>query len=709
MTYKNRRLLLLTIPLLASSSALAQTSGDGLEEVVVTAQKTESSEQKTPISMQVYSAEDLLNSGVNNVQSLAQSDPNVSFAYAGGSAYIAMRGIATSNTTETGQPSVAVATDGIFQARSYTLEASMYDIDHIEVLRGPQGTLYGRNAVGGLISIVNAKPKDEFQGRASVDAGNFGKLDIEGMLNLPVASWMQVRVSGVSLYHDGYRHNSPSADGDDADSRSGRLQVALQPFEHLNLLLTGQYTRMTAIGQIAKALPFEAPSQPSHELPDIGSIRRWSVAAPHYTNLRATDFRWEATYDNLPGGLTVTYLGGRESLDYQRGNAVQGTLGFYQNEHPSTISHELRLSSPTDSALFWQVGAYYFREENELVSGLVENKGSLAELTDILFTFTDIPSKSKAVFGQASYELTDNLKLNAGARYTKDSNSREGTLQLIGFSPAPFPITIPLPGSAESTKTTWMTGLDWSVTDRNLLYVKASTGYKAGGFTGAGQYRPESLLAYEAGTKNRFYDDRLQWNAAAYWMKYKDQQLNQFSDPIVGAQTVNADSKIYGVETNLSALVEPVGRIDFGLNYLHARITDFVPPPGYNPAISASIDGNRTPLSPTIAATAKLEHTWSGISDGAFTGRVQAKYESEKFYSANNFQSTRQKPYTTVDLGLDYQRDGANWLVQAYVRNLTDKDVFSDAEEIYNVSPGLYVYSFQAPRTFGVKVTANFD
>ncbi len=729
MSYKSRWLVVCVGPLVAAASpTLAQTSGGStLEEVVVTAEKVESSEQKTAVSMQVYTPEDLANRGAHDLQSLATSDPSITFAVSTGQPYIAMRGVSTGNVTETGNPSVAVATDGIFLNRSYSLNESMYDLDRVEILRGPQGTLYGRNAVGGIVNIITAKPTRQYESRISVEGGNFNTLNFEGMLNLPLSDTVAVRFAGASYFHDGYRDNSPNVeDGDDQNARSGRVLLSFEPTEHFKGILGFTFTRVDAVGKTTLRIPFEGgpgSTTPSHNAQNLGDPDAFPVYAPQFEDSKTQDFRWDFSYDGLPAGMTLSLLGGWNSIDWHHatpvpanptwgwvaGGSTQNT-SYFQNEYPETQSHELRLSSRTDQRLTWQTGLYYFKEKSTVDSRFIDNFGTTYQ-NDLItvFNFPRVESESKAVFAQTSFAASDTLKFTAGARYTKDSIERQGTFQLYRtITPGPGAILIEpnVNGSAESNKTTWTAGVDWNLSNWNLLYGKVSTGYKAGGFTGAGSYKPETLTAYEIGSKNRFAGDTLQLNAAAYYMEYTDQQLNQFSDPQAGAQTVNADSRIYGLEANLIALLDPIGRFELGVNYLDAEITGFVPPANFNPAVSASIVGNDVPMSPDLTASASFEHAWENALGGTIKGTVQAKYESSKYFSANNFASTFQNDNTVLNASVSYQREDSDWTWQLYGRNLTDETVLIDASEVYVANS--YQYSFAPPRTYGIRVTANF-
>jgi iron complex outermembrane receptor protein len=694
-----------------------------LKEVIVTAQRTQSNEQKTPISMQVYSHQDLVNRGAINLQSLANTDPSITFAYSTGEPYIAMRGVATGNVTDTGDPSVAVETDGIFLNRSYSLESNMYDIARVEVLRGPQGTLYGRNADGGVISIITAHPVHRFDSRASVEVGNYGTLNTEGMLNLPLSHALAVRFAAASFFHNGYRNNAPSrTNGDDMNSRSGRMEVAFAPGAGFHGWLSYSYTSETDAGQAAELIPFDGPNHTATHLYQNPNPYTFPIYAPHFNDLTVKDLKWSLAQGHLPGGVTVTLLGGWNSTAWHHAQPSIATpangwepggqskyASYFQNEFPITQSDELRFTSRQHQRLTWQTGVYYFEDKSQVFSHFVDNYGTQYQDNNITtFVFPRDESTSKAVYGQFTFAITPTVSFIGGGRYTKDYIVRVGTFDAYRTTPSGAHILIKpnVNGEASSNKVTYLADVNWQVTPQSMLYGKVSTGYKAGGFTGAGSYKPESLISYEIGSKNRMLNDTTQLNGDAYYMNYTNQQLNQFTDPLAGAQTVNANSKIYGVEASLKSLMGRVGELEIDADYLHARVEGFTPPPGYNPAVSEPIIGNQLPLSPPVSVSAQFQHSWDGILSGVVTGLVSAKYEDARYFSANDFASTRAPSDTTENVALTYRRDEANWSAMLYCRNISNQPVLIDAEEVYTT--GAYQYDWAPPRTFGVRITASF-
>ncbi len=707
----------------AAPVAMSQEAGAQLEEIVVTAQKREETAQKTAISMTVYSAEDIVAAGIHDISSLATADPSINLTTSNGAGYVAVRGIASTDVTEIGDPAVAISRDGFFTNRSYGLYSSMYDVERIEVLKGPQGTLFGRNSTGGAINIITRKPGKEFGGFVAVDLGNYSARNFEAALNAPLGDKVQLRVSGVSRRHDGYRDNAPQADGDDERVASARVQLSFQPFEGFNGWVSVQRDRTRGVGDIALL------TAPVGTFPSNFDERRFPKETNTFTNLDATRVRWEFNYAGLPGAV-FTYLGGREKSTWDHaldGNPVGAPKQqFLQSESPTTTNHEFRISSAPGGRLFWQAGVFYFKEKNDpLSSGLILRDGLFADQYLIKFDYA-VETTSKAGFGQVAFNVTDALKLSGGVRYTKDSKIRTGianldlTIASGGFLSIPFNgcyfgpdpsacqhIVIPTPGNGnlDDSKTTYHLGVDWSLSDANLLYVKYDTGYKSGGFNSNGSapsvpYGPETVKAVELGSKNRFMDNHIQLNAALFHQKYAGYQASQFTPALGGGPGIQnaGDATIKGAEVEFIALGS-VGRFNLQASVLDSKFDNFL-------AVSADglstvdLAGNKLPNAPTFAMSAGFEHAFK-IGSGALTARIDGKYSGAYYYSFFNFPDTKSPSTTVGNASLTYGPDSGKWNVQGYVRNFTDELVFANLRR--NTIANAQETQFAPPRTFGVR------
>jgi iron complex outermembrane receptor protein len=742
-------ILLFTAPHFAAAQNVA-TAGDSLAEVVVTAEKREESAQKTPISMEVYSSHEIDQKGIVDMKSLAATDTSLNYNPGAGEGYLTLRGVSSADTTEIGSPSVPVVVDNFSSNRSWSLQTSLFDLDRIEVLRGPQGTLYGHSATGGLINVIPNKPTTDFAASSNVEYGNYNTLNVTGVLNVPVSDNVQFRVAAATRNHDGYHGDVvdilgvPSEKGDDEDSRAVRIQLAFQPTDNFHARLSYDYLHIGGMGAATQSIPFNylpvngAPctylqacagtDNISHNKPALGNSSSFPIYGEIWQDITEKTGKWEFTYQGLPGGAQISYLGGFGLLEWHHldsgetnfasiyGTSENGffpTREFQQNEEPHTQNQELRLTSADNGPFTWQAGLYYFQEKNNLISQDLLNPGASGAKALFTFIFPEVDQISRAVYAQGSYALTDTSKITAGVRYNEDSLLRTGifNLTLFGFN------GIPEYGSARSNKTTWHVGYDWQATPVNLVYAKVDTGYKPGGFTTCGEYNPETVTTGEIGSKNRFSDQRIQWNTAVFYSDYKDQQVSQFTASCVsGTSVTNAgESRIYGLETQLTALVDPLGKLDFSLSYLHARYVKFLVPPTIGPAAlvdcahtvatpagtNCDLSGNTLTQAPNWTISAAFEHAWNAFDGGKINLRLEGKYTSKQYFDSFNFSDTEQGAYAIGNAYLDYGHD--NWLFGLYARNFTNTTYLTFGAEATGGGDAEYEYAYGAPRTFGVR------
>jgi iron complex outermembrane recepter protein len=697
------------------------STGDGeqgIGDIVITANRVASTAQTTPISLTAYTGEDLAAAGVASVATLQTVDPSVNFTQRTGSGFVAVRGIASTDVTEIGDPSVPIARDGFFTNRGFSINTSFYDIARIEVLKGPQGTLFGRNSTGGLISIITRRPGDELGGNFSLELGNYDTVNAEAGVDLPVSEFAELRFSGISRRHKGYRRLLVlGGRGDDDNTVSGKAQLELLPFDGLTALVSYQHDEVDAVGDVFLSTPLG-------QLPPEGfDAKAFANFFPSSNFVRGDRIRWEAVYDRLPGHLSLTYAGGFDKQRWR--HAIDATdvatlvrQQFLNSESPDTWNHEVRLATDQSGALTGQVGYFHFREENTLDNGLLVRSGRFADRYLIRFNY-DVRTQSDAVFGQVGYRPVSEIKLSAGARYTWDKKDRTGNavldLQVAsgGFLP-PIQITTPGDGSVRQSKPTFHAGIDWTPTSRNLLYAKFDTGYKSGGFNSNGQsasidYGPENLKAWEIGTKNRFHDNKLLLNLTGFYQDYSGYQASQSNPAISSGQGVFniGAATIYGVEGQVIALAGKL-RMDVNGTYLHAQFADDVGSilsndPVTGGALVRSVAGNDLPNAPRLAVSAGMEYP-IGFGSGELTFRVDGKYSSSYYFDVFNDADTRQKAYATGNLSATYTT--GPYTIQAFVRNFTDKVVFANAQR--NFTGGSNNYQFQPPRTFGVRLGFDF-
>ncbi|WP_242151845.1 TonB-dependent receptor [Sphingomonas sp. BAUL-RG-20F-R05-02] len=710
----------------------ANASTQQIGDIVVTANRVASSAQKTPTALTVYSGADLAAAGVTSVANLARVDPSVNFTARNGGGYIAVRGIASTDVTEIGDPSVPIARDGFFTNRSFSIPTSMYDLQRVEVLKGPQGTLFGRNSTGGLISLVTRRPGKELGGNFALEGGNYGTVNAEAGVDIPVGDRLQLRFSGIAHRHDGYRVlTGIGGRGDDDQTTSGRFTAAFQPFDGFEGVVQYQHDNVNDVGDVATISPV------GQVLPTSFNEKRFPNYAPTTNKVTGNRIHWEFTSSNLPLGASLTYSGGYDSSHWRHALDASGNasnpVNFIQAENPDTWNHEVRLATPQDKVVSAQVGYFHFSENNTLDSGLLERQGTYAGNYLVHFNY-NVRTQSDAGFGQFSVRPTSTIRLTGGFRYTWDKKDRVGTSQLrcdiAGIPSFLYPVlgcvgTPPtLPGlgngSIRVSKPTYLGGIDWSPTARNMVYAKYSTGYKSGGFNSNGSapsvdYGPESVQAWEIGTKNKFLDNRLQVNLDGFYSTYKGYQASQATAVVSsGTGVFNIGSAtIYGAEAQVIALLGSA-RLDLNATYLHSRFDKDVglvstTDPLTGNVVSASVAGHALPNAPDFVISGGLEDKIPLGGNGAsLTPRINAKYSTSYYFDVFNYADTRQRQYATADASLTFAPASGHFEVSVFVRNLTDKAVFANAQRNFTAIPSINGYQFQAPRTYGGRFSFNF-
>lgn len=703
----------------------AQEQPTGLGDIIVTANRTASSAQDTPTALNVYSGDALRDAGIASVRDLASIDASVNISPSAGAAYVAVRGIASTDVTEIGDPSVPVSRDGFYTNRSFSLNSSMYDLARIEVLKGPQGTLNGRNSTGGLVSIITNRPQFVNGGYSAVEVGNFGAFTGEMGANLAVSDTFAIRASGTYLTHKGYRKiDGPTTSGDDEDFASGRIQ-AMYKSGGLSAWVSYQHDSRTVNGDAILRGTLGGP-KPSFK--DLGAF---PGDAAQKTTLEGDRVRWELAY-STDSNLNFIYAGGYDSQNWHNvldatGPEYPANRQFRQNERPKIWNHEFRVSNDSASKLFFQAGYFRFSENNTVDSGLFNldmtglfaDGGPLAALGQpdqygIKFDYK-IKTRSQAVFAQVDYDLTDQLELSLGGRYTWDKKVRSGQafLDLQALS-SPFAPALSFPvagdGRLSDGQPTWHVGLNYRPMPDTLIYAKYDRGYKSGGFNSNGSsasvpYDPEQLDAFEIGTKNSLMGNKLQLNGDVFYSNYRGYQASQTSDVLQGSGIFNVGSaKIFGIEGEVKALLGETTRIGINAAYLHTKFGDgiIVDDGDGNPQ---DISGNRLPNAPSFTVTGSIDQDFV-VGAGKVTAHADAKFSSKYYFSAFNVDDISTDDFVVANASLGYEPDVGGWKVIAFVRNIFDKNVLAYAQQ--NFVSHTNNYQFQPPRTYGVRASVNF-
>jgi len=682
-----------------TTPAAQAPAGAQLGDIVVTAEKRVSTAQHTPIAMTVISQSQLIQSGITSVNDLSNIAPTLNIAQNNNNALITIRGVSSRDYTETGNPAVAVSIDNFYLQNAEALNVGFYDLDRVEVLRGPQGTLYGRNATAGAINIQTAKPTDHLEGSVSLGYGYKNAFVAEGMLNLPVTDTLFLRGAFSVHNRDGYRDNGSLGNnlsgldtkaGDDDVSQSGRVHVLWEPTSAFSGLVTGEYTHVGGVGAVIKGI-LDSDVNADGTL-KLGNTKAWELNNQPYVDITIKNIRGALKYDL--GFATISYFGGYRTEHILNTNDQDGgttyDYAFPTDTVYETQNHELRIASDGDHRFGYQGGLYFFREGGPGLT-YFQVLGGATPFNFYTFDY-DTNAKSFAAYGQVYYKITDTLKLSGGARYTDEKKSQTGYSDVAGTYSV-------VDAHYSGGKDTFHAGLDWQATRQNLLYAKFDTGFRSGGFDNGYSYGPETIKSWEAGSKNRFFGDTVEFNIDGFYYNYTDLQVQQ-NDPVTAISRIYNAGKArdYGIETEANWLVTHADKLNVSVNWVHARYTDFLQE-------GVQYAGNTLPQSPDWDIVGGYQHQFD-TAHGKITARVQTRYQTKSYFGFENAPYELQKAYTKTDLILSYATLGKGFSASAFVYNVENSTILTDSEAASYA--GGYLVQFADPRTWGVRLTYAF-
>lgn len=743
---------------------------DTTTEIVVTATRSNTLLSRTPLAITAVTGESLTKIGVTNPTQIADVAPSVSIDRNNG-LQITIRGISSADNSEKGDPSAGFMLDGVSLARAQAQEVSFFDLDRIEVLRGPQGTLYGRNTTAGLISLVSARPRlGEFSGSADISYGNYDAVQGTGVLNVPLGQSVALRGAVNYDRRDSYLIPANTTYEIDPfkDNLSGRLSLLVEPDDRLTIVVRGDYSSIKGRPgpQVLMSALYQAPFFP----PVDGQLGQDPIPRTGNSKTRSTvgyEERQQSNRDNRSWGiqgdvayelsdtLTASYIGSyRKFTRDEEFTGVTGrvratglystTLQTFDGEYGQN-SQELRLAYDS-SALKLQAGGFYFRETSDISFLLFGSQGFLPGQRGYIFGFPqETVSKSLAFFGQGTLTLAEGFRATGGARWTKDEKSRVGaTIFHVNltdprdFTTGTQPGTTNPRGAVDSLndaavsyrKVTWRGGLEYDLGPRTLLYGSVSTGYKAGGFNdgclagapncagtavtapGILFYEPETLTAYEVGFKTRFLDNALRLNGGYFHYDYTNLQLTQLT-LVAGAgtqRTLNAgQAKIDGVELEGIITHARNHQFDFSATWLNARYTDYLVD-GVGP-LFAQFAGRKLDRSPEWTVSAAYDWHVPLANDGSLSFNLRTRLSDSYFITSSLLRAQfRQPSFTKSDVTITYTTPSERMYVQGFVKNIENQVTLGSALLGANFGAAFDdgVAQLTDPRLYGARIGVRF-
>lgn len=700
----------------------ATQKSNQLDTVVVTAQKREQNVQEVPISVEAVDAAALEKAGVKDLYNLTQISPSLS---GGGesrttNARVGIRGINDFARTVGFDGSVGVYVDGVYAGRQEGLSQSLVGVDRIEVLRGPQGTLFGKNTVAGAISMSTRKPTNKFEGSVNVDIGEYGTKNFglwAGGALLP--GTFQASVALEKRLSDGYVKNiTPGVEntGGKVDSESARvfgrwlaskaltIDLTLHNLDYYGVPIVGE-----AIAPHAAANLAPGPYTTATNLKGIETLKKSGGGIT-------------ANYD-LPNGMRLTSITAQHDsrshgeLNDEDLTPLDGAQVTLQNTNTKQFSQELRIASKPSKQMDWLAGLFYMKQDNTIVQAVKfgsdfpnpAGRGGASTINAAL------DSTTVAAFAHGNYMILPSLQFTGGVRWTRETKDVDHE-QISSANALPFRSIPRYTGHLADSDISPKLGLNWFAQKNVMFYLSYGTAFKSGGFNtdlntsvrsnpaNDLKYLKEKVTTYEAGVKSELMDRRLRVNASVFQTKGTDYQLQQFVVTSVGtvASITNAAKVgINGAELDITAKLGNGFSANAALAYADAKFDDYKNAAG----VGVNFDGNRMPYAPRLKSSASLDYV-RAIGDYTVRGNLNYAHTDAQFSNANNLavnKMDRSDIYgarLTLEGGQRYP-----WAVSVWAKNLTNK-TYMVAKSVSFLGVNRAIYG--APRTMGISLTVDF-
>ena len=720
--------------------ALAQVTA--VEEIVVTARRTEENLQTTPVAISAFSGQALQRAGATSLTDLQGAVPNLNLVQGRGSSNatnIYIRGVGQPDALQTFDPAVGVYIDDVYISRIRGTQFDLLDLARVEVLRGPQGTLYGKNTIGGALKLVTRAPDQTVRSQASASVGSYNAFEGKVALSGPITDTLAAGLSALGSTRAGYVKDPLTGQRyNDKDTMAVRAAVAWTPVAGFRADLTADYTRddsaltvgqatntlSSAFGQVLRVIPAAPPkydfrTSTTPGLPNSTRFEHWGVAGT-------------MTYD-LSDALKVKsitayrQLSSDDWLDFDA-TTLQLSDALVSPDQNQT-SQELQLAYDQGP---WNVvaGLYYLKEK------VKSHQDAYANAYTSPFTFLRtvddrLHTTSYAAYVNASYALTEQLRLSAGVRYTdekKDYYRTTGTFSNLAALNGRFTFV----ADKKWNDVAPMASVDFQATPDVFLYARVAKGFKSGGFNGRANnpgeeqpYNPETMISYEAGMKTQAFDRRVRANLTGFYNDYKDFQarigraVTSATQPIpsIDFAVLNAGKlKIYGAELELAANPVPALTLNADVGYLHSKYGEFIEQRAATPPATGFVALDRSWQNPafspkwTLRLAGAYEFDLGG--SGHLTVGGQARYRSQMALAVDNadlttrarFPGVWQDGYWLYDAQLVWDNPDRTISAGLYGKNLDDKVYKTDAQEFSSVG-GIRTAYFGAPRTYAFMVT----
>jgi iron complex outermembrane receptor protein len=703
--------------LLWTSVIQAQEQQQVLEEIIVTAERREQSQQDVPISLTALTGDELTR--INKVMDIQQVAPSVAINTYNRGTFINIRGVGIAQSAPTSTPGVAYYIDGVFIPHETLISQSFFDLQTIEVLRGPQGTLTGQNSTGGAIYVRTPQPNfDGVSGYVDQTIADYDWYRTVAALNLPLGDKVAVRIAGIYEKRGSYTDNigpSPSEPGSD-DLTGVRAALLWQATDGIAFDLRYEYfdreTGYNAIKNRNDAVtsdPFTIEEDAISYLNQDGyraSLEGRFDLTPGMQLRVLTSVLDADNEDQADGDRTATDLPVPPELPTSGANTriYPGRIGLTKQSFETWVT-EVNLLSTGEGPVQWVVGGFYL-DETSPVQVLRDNRSAVDFVQSNSTIAAEAKNTSKSVFGQIDWHLSDAWVVDLGLRYSEDQQD----YTRFALPGPPPPGCFPCTNTAESEETTGRLGLKYFTSDDLMLYGTFSKGYKAGGVNRDPRldvFGPETNKVFEFGLKSTILDGRLRANGSVFFSDYQGIQLSALTPvgPVLLPNTLNAaPADIYGLELEVLGQFDRLG-FNLGLSLLDSEFTeDAVVTNGLTNRNEVVPEGTVIPFAPETTLTAGIQYDFP-IGDMLLTPRMQVAYIGEQLATPFPNVATTVPSHTVADIKLNLQVND-NWNVEGFVNNVFDETYI--AVQVQDASSAQGGMIFGAPLHYGIQAKYSF-
>lgn len=711
-------------PAVAQSVSPADDSAaEDVGEIVVTAEKRSSTVRDIPMAISAYAPATLQQKQITSIEDIQRISPSMQAGFkVGATQFVFIRGIGAQLYQLAAEPAVAVSQDGIVNTSQNSMNLDLFDVSRVEVLRGPQGTIAGRNAIAGAVNVYSNEPTPNFEGALTATIGNYERLAVEGYLSGPIAGdKVMARLAIRSDRDNGWLRNTL------LDTRLGqtdklqfRATVLARPtddFEALAILdvVRDRSTTFTVADNIRIRSDKPSLTEAFGAIPFSWSDKTVAMDESGSWNLRRYQPSLRLKWAVSPSTSITSLTGYLKQEVFTRWDLEGSSLPLFVWNPKATLplfdidqfSQELTVVSDISDRL-------------ELIAGGLYVSNHLKDVNQLGIPFDSIPVdaidnranqrlESISGYAQLRLKLLPNLRVSAGARYTHDRKKYDATLNVFGSI------------VQNQANTTWddvtpRFTIDFTLSKDLTVYATVSKGFKSGGYVTfsapINQFDPETAWNYEAGIKGSLFDGRLTGALTGFYMRYKGLQQSQASvssGDIIG-RVVNADTAaIKGAELELDARVTNTLRLSFSGNWLHGRYGRLLSAdPVYPERGVQDYSGNRLVRAPDWQFSAGADYSTAIGSDWNATLSASYSWQTKVYFDFTNKETVAQPTYGLVNLMASLESSDGNWRVAAYLRNLTDKFYVTENYPLVERDVTYGSLTIGGPRRFGVSLTRHF-